>query len=496
MQERSVKNIAFRVLSCLALANAASVAKADSATYYFPHLVFGGGFQTTLTYVNYSPQAVTCESTFFSDSGTALLVPFAGEALSTRLDGLAPGAELHVATQAALTDAQATGWAELECSGPVKASLLYRFYNRQGVPQAEAAVNAATAPATEFVTFAESQTGLAFANPSATAASVTVTVLDGSGLLMGNTSFSLAANQHLSANIGPLLGLGGFTGSVQITSTAPIVSLSLNAESTSAATPVFSSLPPGDLPDATPLATGKGGGTVAAGSLTNSYFFPQLAFGSGLQTTLTYINYSPQSVTCQTTFYSDAGTPLAVPFGTGSVSVRNDWLAAGASLHVQTQAGATDPQTTGWVYAQCSGPVKASLVYRLYDTQGIGRAEAAVNAMTVPVNEFVTFAQTKTGIALANPSPSLPATVTVTALDATGLSLGSATVQLGLNAHMAANIGSLLGLNSFSGSVQITSPVPILSLSLNAEAFTETTPVFSSLPPGDLAQATPLATGH
>jgi hypothetical protein len=46
-----------------------------SSTYYFPHLAIGGGFQTTLTYVNYSPQSVSCQTTFYSDSGGALQVP-------------------------------------------------------------------------------------------------------------------------------------------------------------------------------------------------------------------------------------------------------------------------------------------------------------------------------------------------------------------------------------------------------------------------------------
>jgi hypothetical protein len=48
-----------------------------------------------------------------------------------------------------------------------------------------------------------------------------------------------------------LLGLQSFTGFVKITSTIPIVSLSLNFE----AAPIFSSLPPGDLPSTTPLVT-------------------------------------------------------------------------------------------------------------------------------------------------------------------------------------------------------------------------------------------------
>ena len=43
--------------------------------------------------------------------------------------------------------------------------------------------------------------------------------------------------------MGPLFGLTSFTGSVEVTSTVPIVTLSLNFE----ADPVFSSLPPGEL---------------------------------------------------------------------------------------------------------------------------------------------------------------------------------------------------------------------------------------------------------
>ena len=54
----------------------ASRAKAASQSYYFSQLAFAGGFQSTLTYVNYSPQAVTCTTNFYSDSGGALGVPF------------------------------------------------------------------------------------------------------------------------------------------------------------------------------------------------------------------------------------------------------------------------------------------------------------------------------------------------------------------------------------------------------------------------------------
>jgi hypothetical protein len=52
------------------------------------------------------------------------------------------------------------------------------------------------------------------------------------------------------------------------------------------------------------------------------------------------------------------------------------------------------------------------------------------------------------------------------------------------------------GVNqNFSGSEQIVSTVPIVSLSLNGEASTPAHLVVSSLPPGDLDSSTLLSTG-
>jgi hypothetical protein len=117
-------------------------------------------------------------------------------------------------------------------------------------------------------------------------------------------------------------------------------------------------------------------------------------------------------------------------------------------------------------------------------------SEAGVNAETEPTTEFATFAQTATGVAYANPSTTQSATITFEVYSAAGAKLGSQIVTLGPLQHSAANLGPLLGLSSFTGFVKITSTIPIISLSLNAEAF----PVISSLPPGDLPSSTTLVT--
>ena len=178
-----------------------------------------------------------------------LPVPFAQGSVTARTDVLAPGGSIHDPTTAPFSGTTVEGWAQASCTGPVQASMLFRQFTAAG-PFGEAGVNAETAPTTQFATFAQTSTGIAYANPSATqSATVTFTAYDNTGLKLGSHSLTLTPMTHGASSIGPLLGIASFTGFVKITSTIPIISLSLNFE----AAPIFSSLPPGDLPSTTPL---------------------------------------------------------------------------------------------------------------------------------------------------------------------------------------------------------------------------------------------------
>ena len=447
----------------------------EDQIYYFPHLAVGQKWQTTITYINYSPQQVRCTTEFLSDQGTPLMVSFADKGtVPSRTDVLPPGGSVHQETNVELSAPLAPGWARAICSGPVKASLLFRQHNSAGVPIAEGGVNAATVPATSFVTFVEqgegkSGTGVAYANPSATSALVTFTAKNEAGQTLDSVVRTLLPGGHEAQNMVSLFGLSSFTGSLEVTSTAPIVSLSLNFE----AAPVFSSLPPGELDAA------------AQGSTT--YYFPHLAVGASWQTTITYINYSPQQVSCTTDFLSDQGAPLMVSFADrGTVVSRTDVLPPQGSVHQETNVQLNAPLAPGWARATCSGPVKASLLFRQHNSAGVPVAEAGVNAATVPATRFVTFAeqgegQPGTGVAYANPSPT-EAVITFTAKDEAGQTLDSVVRTLLPGGHEAQNMVSLFGLSSFIGSLEVATTAPIVSLSLNFEA----APVFSSLPPGEL----------
>ena len=441
--------------------------------YYFPHLAVGAGWQTTLTYINHSSEEVSCQTDFLSDQGSPLMVSFAGRGMvDSRTDFLPPGGSVHEETYVELSAPLAPGWARANCSGPVKASLLFRRYDSQGAPSAEGGVNATAVPATRFVTFAEQGegkfgTGVAYANPSATAALLTFTAKDAAGEVLASVNRNLPPGGHGAQNMAPLFGFTSFAGSLEITSTEPIVTLSLNFE----ADPVFSSLPPGEVDDA------------AQGS--TSYYFPHLAVGAGWQTTLTYINYSSEEVTCQTDFVSDQGSPLMVSFaGLGTVVSRTDVLLPGGTVHEETNVELSAPLAPGWARANCSGPVKASLLFRRFEG-GVPTGEAGVNAAAVPATRFVSFAEQGegrlgTGVAYANLSDTA-APAHLYGQGRGGEVLASLDRNLPAGGHGAQNMGPLFGLASFTGSVEVTSTEPIVTLSLNFEA----DPVFSSLPPGD-----------
>ena len=454
---------------------------AGGRIYYFPHLAVGAGWQTTLTYINYSAEEVSCRTDFLSDQGTPLMVSFPSLGPDTsRSDMLPPGGSVHEETDVGLSAPPAAGWSRATCSGPVKASLLFRQYDGAGVPLAEAGVNAAAAPASRFVTFAEQAagqagTGVAYANPSDTAAVVTFTAMDEAGRTLDSFDQTLMPGEHGAKNMAGLFSFSSFTGSLEITSSEPIVTLSINAE----AAPIFSSLPPGELD---PSVQGP-----------TTYYFPHLAVGASWQTTLTYINYSPQEVTCRTDFFSGQGTPLTVSFpGRVPDASRSDMLPPGGSVHEETDVGLSAPLVSGWARADCTGPVKASLLFRQYDSAGVPTGEAGVNAAAAPATRFVTFAEKRAGqpgtaVAYANPSGTSTAVVTFTAKDVAGRTLDSVDRTLMPRGHGAQNMAGLFDLTSFTGSLEIISKKPIVTLSLNAEA----APVFSSLPSGEVEESAP-----
>jgi len=344
---------------------------------------------------------------------------------------------------------------------------------------------------------AATATGVAISNPSSTqSANVNLIALDNFGVRRGSTTKIIKPGNHFADTVNSIFGLNAFSGSVQISSDNPLVSLSINTEASP--TPqqlVVSSLPPGDLDLSTQLANGSGFGNPVASTFNYTYYFPHFAVSGNWQTVLIYVNYSLDNVRCQTSFMDSTGAALAVPFASNAASgpqaIRFDNITSGGELHDISTADPTKPAVAGWAIGSCTGPVKASMLFRYFPNGITASGEAAVNASTTGTTRFVSFAQSATGLAYANISPG-PATVTVVAVDSTGAQRGNSQFNLPAGGHGSQNLSQLLpSLGNFTGSVQIISTQPIVNLEINAEVF----PVFSSLPPGDLAPNTPLSTG-
>ena len=140
----------------------------------------------------------------------------------------------------------------------------------------------------------------------------------------------------------------------------------------------------------------------------------------------------------------------------------------------------------GWARATCSGPVQASLLYRLHNSEGAPTAEAGVNATAVPATRFVTFAeqgedQFGTGVAYANPS-AISVPVTFTARDGVGEVLASVVRHCHPEVMMLTAWRSCL----VSPALPDRSKSPPRSPSSVCRSISKPPPVFSSLPPGEL----------
>jgi hypothetical protein len=107
-------------------------------------------------------------------------------------------------------------------------------------------------------------------------------------------------------------------------------------------------------------AAAGGGTTLPPG---NSYYLSQLAFSGGWQSTLTFVNYSPQQVTCTTNFYADSGSPLSIPFSQGTHLDAHGYDAAGGigSRPDHSESGSDGGPRVGSGFLHWLGPGQRAL---------------------------------------------------------------------------------------------------------------------------------------
>ncbi|MDA2935577.1 hypothetical protein MYX82_14765, partial [Acidobacteria bacterium AH-259-D05] len=291
------------------------MATASTAPIIFPHIGAGEGLSTQLVLINSSGASASGQIQLFADSGSPL---------ELELDGITGSAFPYQ------IEANGTFRGQLSSSGTVTVgyavvtldegiqtpagSAIFQFTaNGSVLSEAGVAAILPTTVARIFVDNAGTQTGVAIASPGNPQTIVTFALLTrNAGVSIEQTTRTLPAQGHLAVFADELFDLPpGFTGLMEITSSVPLVPITLKLTVNQRNHPILTTLPISDL---TRL--------VEADSL----IFPQIGFGDAvgvgkLSTRLLLINTDTgKPTTGMLSFFQSDGTGLVVPLGeeTGS----------------------------------------------------------------------------------------------------------------------------------------------------------------------------------
>ena len=166
------------------------------------HVTYNGGWGTTITLVNTGTSAVTPTLSFYGDDGSPLKVPLSYPQTGTVSNSasiqpqLAPGQMLIMQTQGQDAQPSVSGSAVLTSKGAVGASAIFRYApsGQEGVVPLE--TRGAAAYVLGFDNTGTRGTGIAFANSTANAANIELTIRDDTGATLATDTIALKANGH------------------------------------------------------------------------------------------------------------------------------------------------------------------------------------------------------------------------------------------------------------------------------------------------------------
>jgi len=215
----------------------------------------------------------------------------------------------------------------------------------------------------------------------------------------------------------------------------------------------------------------------------------QLASGGGWQTTFTLVNMGTSSAQAQLSFFDNSGNALSLPLTfvqtgvTTTTSTLSQTIAADATLVILTQGNNAGPSVVGSAQLSSTGNVGGFAIFRYNPTE----QEAVVPLETRNASAYVlAFDNTNglvTGLALANVANQAVG-VPVVLRDDTGVSLGTATVNLEAHGHtsfvLTSSYASVAGKR---GTVEFDAPaggqISVLGLRATPTGAVTTIPVFA-----------------
>jgi subtilisin family serine protease len=272
---------------------------------YFPQIADGGGYLTTLIFINTSVVVGRGVLNFYTDDGSPLLVRQLGGARDSRfIYDIPPNGVFVFHTDGSSFEANA-GFVEVlpdaYSSAPVGSGFF--SFTRENVRSTETGVPAAipTRHARLFVDMSSGHnTGLAFAAAGEHPAAIAIRAFRQDGITPAGAdkTITLAAREHRAAFANELVGElpKNFIGMLDISSDSPFVALALRCLVNERGDFLIATYPTADLTRTAPA---------------NPLFFPQIAAGGGYSTQF-ILQSSNNAATIVLDYLSDTGDPLAV----------------------------------------------------------------------------------------------------------------------------------------------------------------------------------------
>jgi hypothetical protein len=439
---------------------------APASTAVLPQFAVGGGFVTDFYVVNSSISNAAFSISFFDDSGSAVVLPFANGVgnLSTLSGSIPPGGSAFY--EAGTPQGSPLTGSAVITAGP--AITVQELFRREADGQYyEAAVPAVTGTDEILVPFDDTTfsangdqiyTGLAIANLSSTVpANVMCTAKDSTGTVIPGAITVPTLNQlgHWSDYLFP--AMVGLRGTIYCTSDTPIAAVGIRALGTNA----ISSLPVVPFPLSNP------GGTKV---------LPHLTVGDSFVTDFYIVNSSITTSTFSISFYDDNGNTVFLPFanGVGSLSTLSGSIPpGGAAFYEAGTAGG--PPVSGSAVISSDPSITVQGLFRREVNGQYYEAAVPVSSGSIEVEvpfDDTTFtangSQIYTGLAIMSLSTSVPANVSCTANDSTGKVVPNAITvpMLNMLGHWANYLfPALIGVR---GTLYCTSDTPIGAIGIRA----------------------------
>lgn len=169
----------------------------------FPQIANGavgqGAFYTIVILINQTTAPASAQVRFMKSDGTPFSLTIVGQGTGSQFSAtVSPGGSAYLRTDG--TGTLAVGYAEVNSTGPIGGTIMFGWRSGSGTTITEAGVGA-TDRKTDFsipVIYSRnlSSTGVAIANPSASAVQLTVALKDVAGATVGTKTLDLAAGQH------------------------------------------------------------------------------------------------------------------------------------------------------------------------------------------------------------------------------------------------------------------------------------------------------------